>query len=68
MGFKWGTGNSYYEFGVGLGDVLSRYYSALGAFCKDFGKNLADYHAYGFDTFTGLPASSEKYRCQSVVA
>ena len=50
---------SYYEFGVGWGGTLSKYLSALRAFSRAYSVDTSGYRSIAFDSFEGLPASSD---------
>ncbi len=46
---------NYYEFGVASGGSIKIYILALKKFCKDYKKNINDFHIFAFDSFQGLP-------------
>lgn len=52
---KGGVAGTYYEFGVGWGNSMRRYFLALQDFCRYKGRDLSQFHAFGFDSFQGLP-------------
>ncbi len=59
-----GIGNpsvNYYEFGVGKGETMIRFLTALKTFCRIYKKDFNSFHIFGFDTFEGLP-EKENYR------
>jgi hypothetical protein len=46
---------TYYEFGVGWGETLSKYIDALKAYCRETKDDIYRYHIFLFDSFEGLP-------------
>jgi hypothetical protein len=51
---------SYWEFGVGWGDTLTRYINALKAFCRDNHRNIYSNPIVLFDSFEGLPEKEDR--------
>ena len=50
---------NYYEFGVGWGRTLTSYIQALKAFTHNKNLDFYDYHIFGFDSFEGLPETTD---------
>lgn len=50
---------TYYEFGVGYGGSLTAYLKALRSRSREMGRPLSASPVFAFDTFKGLPPSSD---------
>jgi Macrocin-O-methyltransferase (TylF) len=50
---------AYYEFGVGWGGTLTKYLSARRSFCRALRLDGQTFPTYAFDSFKGLPESSD---------
>jgi hypothetical protein len=55
----WGPAGSYFEFGTGEGTSLAQYADALNAFARHTKTPLNRFRIVGFDTFEGLPPTSD---------
>ena len=56
----WGPFGTYFEFGTGEGFSMSQYADALRAFCRDTRTPMNRFRIVGFDSFQGLPPTSER--------
>ena len=51
---------TYYEFGVSSGGTLTKFAAALKSFCKYTKYDQSKYEIFAFDSFQGLPKSTEQ--------
>lgn len=56
----WGPFGTYFEFGTGEGASLAQYSDALRHFARDTRTPLDRFRIVGYDTFEGLPPTSDR--------